>query len=97
MTIYQGDNTAAFGGSFLTINVSTESEVMPTITKAELKIGYISKTFENPAFPLTVDLTEEETIKLQAVNTAYLAVWDNEDRKKTCQGKITFKTEPRRV
>lgn len=97
MTIYQGDNTAAFGGSFLTINVSTESEVIPTITKAELKIGYICKTFENPTFPLTVDLTEEETLKLQAVNTAYLAVWDNEGRKKTCQGKITFKTEPRRV
>lgn len=97
MTIYRGDDTAAFGGSFLTINVSTESEYMPTITKAELKIGYICKTFENPTFPLTVDLTEEETLKLQAVNTAYLAVWDNEDRKKTCQGEITFKTEPRRV
>jgi hypothetical protein len=97
MTIYQGDNTAAFGGSFLTINVSTESEVMPIITKAELKTGNICKTFENPTFPLTVDLTEEETLKLQAVNTAYLAVWDNEGRKKTCQGKITFKTEPRRV
>lgn len=97
MTIYQGDNTAAFGGSFLTINVSTESEVMPIITKAELKIGSICKTFENPTFPLKVNLTEEETLKLQAINTAYLAVWDNENRKKTCQEKITFKTEPRRV
>ena len=97
MTIYQGDNTAAFGGSFLTISISTESEIVPVIKKAELKIGSICKIFENPIFPLKVNLTEEETLKLQAVNTAYLAVWDNEDRKKTCQGKITFKMEPRRV
>lgn len=98
MAIYQGDNTAAFGGNFLTIRlVLPEGQEMPPISKVELKIGCICKTFENPVFPLTVNLTEEETLKLQAVNTAYLAVWDNEDRKKTCQGKITFKTEPRRV
>lgn len=98
MTIYQGDNTAAFGGVFLTINISTpEGLEPPPITKAELKIGCICKNFINPDFPLIVNLTEDESGKLQASNTAYLAVWDSEGRKKTCQGKITFATKARRV
>lgn len=95
--IYQGDNTAAFGGNFLTINISSESGIVPTITKAELKIGCICKTFNNPTFPMTINLTEEETAKLSATNTAYLAVWDIEGRKKTCQGSISFNTSARRV
>lgn len=97
MTIFQGDNTAAFGGNFLTINVSSESGVVPTITKAELKIGSICKTFTNPTFPLTVNLTEEETAKLSSVNTAYMAVWDINGKKKTCQGSLSFNTSARRV
>ena len=97
MTIYQGDNTAAFGGNFLTISISSETGIVPTITRAELKIGCITKTFENPVFPMTINLTEEETQRLQSQNTAYLAVWDASGRKKTCQGQITFPASARRV
>lgn len=98
MTIYQGDNTAAFGGNFLTINIRVpEGQEVPTITRAELKIGCICKNFNNPTFPMTINLTEEETVKLQAQNSAYLAVWDAEGRKKTCQGTISFPTNARRV
>lgn len=97
MTIFQGDNTAAFGGNFLTINISSESGIVPTITKAELKIGCICKHFSNPTFPMTINLNEEETAKLSATNTAYLAIWDIEGRKKTCQGSISFPTNARRV
>lgn len=98
MTLYQGDNTAAFGGNFLKINiVPEEGQPIPTITKAELRIGCIHKVFENPVFPLTINLTEEESAKLQAQNTAYLAVWDIEGRKKTCTGNISFVTQARRV
>lgn len=98
MTIYQGDNTAAFNGNFLTINVSVdEGQEIPVITRAELKIGCICKSFENPTFPMTVNLTEEETAKLNATNSAYLAVWDSEGRKKTCTGTISFPTQSRRV
>lgn len=95
--IYQGDNTAAFGGNFLTINISSESGIVPRITKAELKIGCICKTFANPTFPMTINLNEDESAKLQAQNTAYLAVWDAEGRKKTCVGSITFNSQSRRV
>lgn len=97
MTIFQGDNTAAFGGNLLTINITSESGVVPTIKKAELKIGCIFKSFVNPVFPITVNLTEEETAKLQAINNAYLAVWDVQGRKKTCQGTIAIQTSARRV
>lgn len=97
MTIYQGDNTAAFGGNFLTINLSYNGEVLPTITRAELKIGCICKNFQNPTFPMTINLNEEETAKLQTQNTAYLAVWDAEGRKKTCVGSLTINTQSRRV
>lgn len=97
MTIFQGDNTAAFGGNFLTINLSYSGEILPTISRAELKIGCICKSFQNPTFPITINLNEDESAKLQAQNTAYLAVWDAEGRKKTCVGSITFNTQSRRV
>ena len=97
MTIFQGDNTAAFGGNFLIISISTESGIIPTISKAELKIGCIEKSFKNPIFPMTINLNEDETAHLKSENTAYLAVWDAEGRKKTCQGQITFPTNARRV
>jgi hypothetical protein len=96
--IYQGDNTAAFGGNFLTIDVSAgEGIPMPTITKAELKIGCFTKVIENPTFPITINLTEEETTHLKNENTAYLAVWDVEGRKKTCEGSLVINTNPQRV
>jgi hypothetical protein len=97
MTIFQGDNTAAFGGNFLTINLSYNGEDLPTISRAELKIGCICKSFQNPTFPITINLNEDETAKLQTQNTAYLAVWDAEGRKMTCVGSLTFNTQSRRV
>ena len=97
MTIFKGDNTAAFGGNLLTISINSEIEPVPTITRAELKIGCICKNFINPTFPLTINLTEEETSKLSATNTAYLAVWDSQNRKRTCMGSLTFNISARRV
>lgn len=95
--IYQGDNTGAFGETFLTINLTSDIEPTPTISKAVLKIGGVCKSFLNPVFPLTVNFTSEETSKMAAVNTAYLAVWDSEGRKRTCEGSLSFKTNGRKV
>lgn len=95
--IYQGDNTGAFGETFLTINLSTSIEPAPVISKAVLKIGGICKTFDNPRFPLTINFSSEETSKLSSVNTAFLAVWDSEGRKRTCEGSLSFKTNGRKV
>lgn len=94
--LYQGDNTQAFGGSFLKINLVSE-EPIPEITKAEIRIGCLFKVISNPSFPLVINLNEEETSKLNTTNTAYMAVWDSLGRKKTCKGSITIQTQPRRV
>lgn len=96
--IYQGDDTGAFGDVFLTINISVgEGQVMPEFSKAELKIGGICKEFRNPVFPLTVNFNSKETSLFNAKNTAYLAVWDMQGRKRTCNGSITFKSEAKKV
>lgn len=96
--IYQGDNTAAFGGNFLTIRlVLPEGQEMSPISKAELKIGCFHKVIETPTFPLTINLTENESAQLKTENVAYLAVWDAQGRKKTCEGSLIINTNPRRV
>lgn len=95
MTIFKGDNSGAFGRTFITINLNNPYEFI--ITKAVFKCGCIIKEFENPNFPLKLNFDEEETKQLNFNNTCYFAVWDNytEDgvpkpRKRTCKGKLNF-------
>ena len=95
--IYQGDNTGAFGDSFLTITLSSNIDPAPVIKKAVLKIGGLCKTFDNPVFPLKINFDEKETAMMSAVNKAYLAVWDTDGRKRTCEGSLTFNTNAKRV
>lgn len=97
MNIFQGDSTASFGSSFMTINLRSDIDPVPTISRAELRIGCLIKKFENPIFPLKVEFTEKETAGFGAKNTAYLAVWDSEGRKRTCYGSATFDVNCRRV
>jgi hypothetical protein len=91
----RGDNTQAFGGSFLLINLVNETG--QDISKAVWKCGAVVKTYMNPVFPLDVNLTSEESRKLDPSNVCYLAVWDMEGRKKTCQGKLVFTTDSEAV
>lgn len=93
--IYKGDDTGAFGVNWLTINLAEAEQL--TITKAEFRCGEVIKSFENPTFPIKVNLTSEETSKLQAQNTCYLAIYDENGLKKTCQGAFTFDASNRRV
>ena len=93
--ITRGDNTAAFGGTFLTISLNNTTGL--AISKAEFACGAIRLSFENPVFPLTINLTEEQTSQLCCKNDCFLAVWDSEGRKRTCEGTLTFPTDPRKV
>ena len=95
--IVRGDNTAAFGGNFLTISLSSNIGTEIVVTKAVFACGSIKLEFENPQFPLRINLTEEQTATLNCENTCYLAVWDDEGRKLTCEGSLVFKTTPRKV
>lgn len=90
-SIYMGDNTGAFGNSFITINL--ENPLGYTISKAVFVCGCFKKTFENPQFPLVINFTSAETANLRTVNTCYLVVYDEQGRQKTCKGTLTFKAQ----
>ena len=89
--IFKGDNTAAFGGTFITINLTNPLEY--TISKAVFVCGCIKKEFLNPVFPLTVNFNSGETSKLRNTNVCYLVVYDEQGRQKTCTGTLTFNAQ----
>lgn len=95
MTLYRGDDTDAFGSSFITINIQTEISV--TITKAVFQCGKIKKVFNNPVFPLSIELSADETKSLPANNLCYLAVYDENGKKRTCEGSLQFSTQSQLV
>lgn len=91
LPIFKGDNTAAFGNNFITINIDNPQEFQ--ISKAIFVCGCIQKSFENPVFPLVINLSSQETKKLSSSNVCYFVVYDSEGRQKTCQGTLTFKAQ----
>lgn len=93
--IYKGDDTGAFGANFLTISLENAENV--TISKAVFRCNEITKEFENPVFPIKINLTAEETSMLYEDNTCYLAVYDEKGLKKTCEGSFVIQTQPKRV
>lgn len=88
MTIFKGDNSGAFGRTFITISLVNPHEF--EVSKAEFKCGCITKLFENPQFPLRINFDEEETKQFNFNNVCYLAVFDSMGRKRTCKGKLNF-------
>lgn len=96
MTVRKGDDTNAFDFSFLTVELDNPEDFL--ITKAEIKIGTIVKTIENPEFPLEISLSNEETIRLnECRNQCFMAVYDDVGRKYTCEGTLTFPASPKVV
>lgn len=90
-TLYRGDDTDAFGSSFITINLATS--ISGTISKAVFQCGSVRKIFDDPIFPLSIELTSAETKSLKSENICYLAVWDEDGKKRTCEGSLTFNTQ----
>lgn len=87
-TVYKTDDTGAFGNTFITVNL--ENPLGYTISKAIFVCGSIQKTFENPVFPLEINLDSQETAKLNYANVCYLVVFDENGLQKTCNGTFTF-------
>lgn len=94
-TIFKGDDTNAFGGIFISINLKNPNNKI--ITKAEFRCGIIYKVFENPIFPLHINLDATETTKLNDENIGYLAIYDEYGKKKTLAGNVIFKAKRRVV
>lgn len=90
-SVYMGDNTAAFGNNFITINLENPLEY--PISKAVFVCNCLTKTFDNPVFPLVINFDSKETAKLRSSNTCFLVVYDSEGRQKTCTGNLTFKAQ----
>lgn len=95
MTIRRGDDTNAFGFGFLVINLANPEEYV--VTKAEVRIGPISKFFINPIFPIRISLNRLETEKLKETNMCYMAIYDKDGLKYTCEGSLEFPTKPKVV
>ena len=94
--VRKGDDTNAFDFGFLTVELNNPEGY--TITKAEIRIGVLTKTIENPDFPLDISLTREETSMLsECGNQCYMAIYDDQDRKYTCEGTLSFKASPKVV
>lgn len=100
--LFQGDNSQAFGDNFVEITFSYHAPdgtelPLPPISKAEVRVGSITKVYDNPTNPLRVNFTESESAKLNITNTMYLALYDESGRKKTAKGELVFGTNARRV
>lgn len=95
MTIRRGDDTDAFGLSWLTINLENPEGFV--IKKAEIRIGTLIKVFNNPTFPIRISLNRNETEKLHEQNMCYMAIYDTLGRKKTVEGSLKFYTDPKVV
>ena len=88
MTLRKGDNTAAFGNTFLTIDLYNPAQI--PVSKVIFSVGCIVKPFDNPEFPLRVNFNSRETRALNYINTGYLTAFDQNGNQVTCEGSITF-------
>lgn len=96
-----GDNTAAFGQHLMRINLLDPDGLLVghSISRCEIRFACgLKKTYENPKFPLVIDLTEEESQKmLVGNNKASMAVWDEKGRKATPKGSQVLVVGARKV
>ena len=89
---YRGDDFDAFGEEWVLIELDFPEDWV--ISKAEFRVGNLPlMRFPNPVFPIPVSLTSEQSANLKDVNTCYLAIYDEEGRKKTIDGSWTFVVE----
>ena len=90
--IYKGDDTNAFGQIFLTINGHIPEGFV--VSKAVVKIGTLPLfIYENPVFPLIIQLEEELTSKLDRRNNVYMKVYDANGKGRTCNGTIVIEAK----
>lgn len=89
---YKGDDFDAFDQEWAKIELDFPEDWI--ISKADFKVGNLPvMRFNNPIFPLDVNLTSEQTTNLKDVNTCYMAIYDDLGRKQTLEGSWTFQAE----
>lgn len=89
---YKGDDYDAFDEDW--VEIELEIPVTWVVHKAVFKVGDLpALTFEDPVFPLIVNLSSSQTSNLKDVNTCYMVIYDYKGRKKTLNGSWTFQAE----
>ena len=89
---YKGDDFDAFGQEWAIIELDLPEDWI--VSRAELKVGNLpALVFEDPIFPIPVNLESYQTSNLKDVNTCYIALYDEEGRKQTLDGSWTFVAE----
>ena len=89
--LFRGDDTDSFGKHWLIIEADYPADW--TISRAEFAVGNLpTMVFDDPEFPLVVDLSSSQTALLKDVNSCYLSLYDENDLKQTCEGTFIFET-----
>ena len=95
--IFRADDTNAFGEEWLEVHAEFPNENW-IVTRADIKIGNLPViSIDNPEFPLVLNLSSAQTAVLKDNETIYMAVYDENGLKRTCEGQISFATSRRRV
>lgn len=87
VTTYKGDDTNAFDGNLLIVNLTGIDA--SNISRAVFQCGPLQKTYSRPKFPLHINFTSEETQHLYHDNPCYLQIFDMKGRRHTCASTIT--------
>ena len=96
MTIFKGDNTAAFGANFLTISVINPelvkiSKIIFVVNGGIIKREWTDENFfQEPETTLAVNFDSTETQKLSANNIGNLVTYDEYGSQYTCEQYVTF-------
>lgn len=97
----QGDNTEAFGQHLMKINLRDPDHLLDnhSISKCEIRFACgVKKSYQNPQFPLIIDLTEDESDKMKVGNnTATIKIWDELGRPVTPKGSQVIVVGARKV
>ena len=89
---YKGDDFDAFGQEWALIELDLPEDWI--VSRAEFKVGNLPVlVFNDPIFPIPVNLESYQTSNLKDVNTCYLAIYDEEGRKQTLDSSWTFVAE----
>lgn len=96
MTFTRGDNFQAFGGLPIEIDLVDATEEEKKEVKRAIAVinkGVLAFDFINPTFPLQVEIDETQSKKLSDTNVMELIVFDSENKKTTCEGRLVFNTK----
>ena len=97
--IYRGDDSNSFGSTLWEVYAEFPDDTWaPRVSRCEIKLGPLPvMVFDSPTFPLTINLTSAQTSLLKDTNECYMAVYDENGLKRTCEGQMTLNSRRRVV